>query len=292
MDRNYSKAILYIIISAAGFACMSFFVKLAGDLPVFQKGVFRNSIAAVLSIIMLRSSGQKFRIGKGNYFPMFMRCAMGTVGLMANFWAIQNMHIGDSNILTKMSPFFSIIMSIFILGEKPDKVAIGSVIAALIGAAFVVKPGRGLASLPALIGLFGGFCAGTAYTFVRKMGTQGVPGPVIVFCFSAFSVLSLLPLVILFYEPMSLEQLGCLLLAGVAAAVGQIFVTRAYTLAPAKEISVFDYTQVLFAALLGFLVFGEKPDVFSFIGYVIIIGAAFTKWYLNKRESAALQASS
>ena len=286
MNRNYSKAILCIILSAFCFASMSYLVKLAGNLPVFQKAVLRNSVAAVLSLIMLKRSGEPFRVGKGNRFPLFMRSALGTLGLMANFWAIQNMNIGDSNILTKMSPFFSIIMSIFILGEKPDRVAIGSVIAALFGAALVVKPGRGLASMPALIGLFGGFCAGLAYTYVRKMGMNGVPGPVIVFAFSAFSVVSLLPLVILYYEPMSPRQLGLLVLSGAVAAAGQIFATMAYTLAPAKEISVFDYTQVLFAALLGFLFLGEKPDILSFAGYIIIIGAAFTRWYVNKRQAA------
>jgi drug/metabolite transporter (DMT)-like permease len=66
----------------------------------------------------------------------------------------------------------------------------------------------------------------------------------------------------------------------------------AYTLAPAKEISVFDYTQVLFAALLGFLFLGEKPDILSFAGYIIIIGAAFTRWYVNKRQAAEEPASS
>ncbi len=292
MNKNYSKAILCIILSAFCFASMSYLVKLAGDLPIFQKAVFRNSVAAALSLLMLKRSGETFRVGKGNRFPLFMRSALGTLGLMANFWAIQNMNIGDSNILTKMSPFFSIIMSIFILGEKPDRVAIGSVIAALFGAALVVKPGRGLASMPALIGLFGGFCAGLAYTYVRKMGMNGVPGSVIVFVFSAFSVVSLLPLVILYYEPMSPRQLGLLVLSGAVAAGGQIFATMAYTLAPAKEISVFDYTQVLFAALLGFLFLGEKPDLLSFAGYIIIIGAAFTRWYVNKRQAAEGPASS
>ena len=154
-------------------------------------------------------------------------------------------------------------------------------LAAFIGAAFVVKPGRGLASFPALIGLLGGLGAGTAYTYVRKLGNNGVKGPVIVLCFSSFSVLALLPFAIYSFRPMAPRQLGCLLLAGVCGAVGQFFVTAAYTYAPAKDISVFDYTQVLFAALLGFVFFGEIPDIYSFIGYVIIIGVAVIKWYFR-----------
>ena len=73
---------------------------------------------------------------------------------------------------------------------------------------------------------------------------------------------------------MSLKQLLFLLGAGLAATGGQLSITAAYTYAPAKEISVYDYTQVIFAALWGFLFFGQIPDVLSVIGYVIIIGAA------------------
>ena len=82
---------------------------------------------------------------------------------------------------------------------------------------------------------------------------------------------------------MKTEQLLCLLLAGVSATGGQIFITKAYTKAPAKEISVFDYTQVLFAALLGFAFFGQIPDWMSLVGYLVIIGSAIFKWnYLRK----------
>jgi len=67
----------------------------------------------------------------------------------------------------------------------------------------------------------------------------GVKGPVVVFSFSMFSVLILLPFFLLQYKPMSIQQTVYLILAGCSAAVGQIFVTKAYAYAPAKEISVF-----------------------------------------------------
>ena len=210
---------------------------------------------------------------------MFLRCSVGTMGILCNFWAVDHMRIADANILNKLSPFFAILMSIFILKERPNRVEWLSVLLAFIGAAFVAKPGAGIASFPALIAILGGFTAGTAYTYVRKLGLSGVKGPVIVFSFSVFSTLILLPNILLNYHPMSVRQFIFLVLAGCSAAFAQLSVTAAYQNAPARDISVFDYSQVVYAAMFGFLLWGEIPDAWSFLGYAIIIGTAFGKWY-------------
>ena len=272
------KGIISIMISAAGFAGMSFFVKLSGKVPVIGKAMFRNAVALVVAYIIMRREGVSFYVEKKNRLPLFLRCFFGTAGLICNFWAIGYLKLGDSSILQKMAPFFSIVMSTFILQEKPNLTSIVSVLVALIGAAFVVKPGQGLLGLPAQVGLLGGFCAGTAFTFVRKLGTHGVRGAQIVFYFSFISSIALLPICLLQFRPLSAEQLLFLTGAGLCAAVGQIFVTKAYSYAPAKEISVFDYSQVIFSAILGFVILGELPDIYSFIGYALIFSMAIWKW--------------
>ena len=71
--------------------------------------------------------------------------------------------------------------------------------------------------------------------------------------------------------------------SGCSAMVGQICITKAYTYAPAKEISVYDYTQVIYSALLGFIFVGQIPDRLSFIGYTIIISMAVLKWMYNNK---------
>ena len=257
---------------------MGFFVKMAGNVPVMEKAMFRNAIAAMIALLMMKQGRVSFYVEKENRSSLFLRCFFGTSGLLCNFWALSYLKLGDASILQKMAPFFSIIMSIFILGERPNKIAILSVILALCGAAFVVKPGQGLLGVPALIGLLGGFCAGTAYTFVRRLGLRGVKGPQIVFYFSLFSLIAVLPFCILQGRAMSGRELLFLLGAGICAAIGQIFVTKAYAYAPAKEISVYDYSQVFFSALLGFFILQEVPDLFSFIGYALIFGVALWKW--------------
>lgn len=279
--NDHVKGILFILLAALGFAFMSFFVKLAGNVPTMQKAFFRNIVAVLIASVSLVRYKGSLHVDKRDYLPLFLRSLFGTIGLIFNFWAISRLALPDANILNKMSPFFAVLMSIFILGERPNSMDILTVIVAFVGAMFVVKPTAGLASLPAIVGLIGGMCAGTAYTFVRKLGKHNVPGPLIVFVFSAFSSIVCLIPMLMDYQSMTFIQLLCLILAGCSAALGQFSVTAAYTFAPAKEISVFDYSQVIYAAILGFLVFHEWPDRMSLIGYVLIIGTAIVKWYLN-----------
>ena len=283
MDQanNKAKGIFHILLAAFGFAAMSLFVRLSGDLPTAEKAFFRNLIAAIVALYMLRKSGQNLRIKEDCLPTLLLRSIAGTIGIYANFWAISHMAIADANILNKLAPFAAIIMSIFIIGEKPNTFEIGTVITAFIGAAFIVEPGAGIASLPALVAMLGGIAAGTAYTYVRKLGLMGERKAVIVLFFSTFSCLVSLPGMITGFVPMTAKQLICLLMAGIMASVGQLNVTAAYSYAPAREISVFDYSQVVFAALFGFIFFREIPDSWSFLGYVIIIATAVVKWYYN-----------
>lgn len=288
MQENASKrtvGVLFILGAALCFALMNLFVNLAGDLPVMQKVFFRNLIASVAVFFLLLFQKEKFRIhSKECLFWLFLRSFVGFLGVILNFYAIDTIgSISDASILNKLSPFFAILFSVFLLKEKPRLYEIGFVALAFLGALFVVKPTFTAASLPALAGVLSGASAGFAYSCVRILGTKGERGMMTVFFFSAFSTLVALPFFIAFYEPMTPFQLFALLMAGVSATGGQFFITAAYRFAPAKEIAVFDYSQVLFAAVLGFLFLDQLPDLWSLAGYGIIIGAAVGKQLLARR---------
>lgn len=285
MKNQKNIGILLVIGAGFCFSLMTFFVRLSGNLPTMQKAFFRNAVAMVVAFVMIMKKRQGFEIKKGCGFSLFMRCACGTAGLICNFYAIDHINIADANMLNKLSPFFAIIMSYFILAEKADRFEWGAVVIAFTGALFIVKPSFHMGFVNAMIGVLGGLGAGVAYTFVRKMGMKGQKGTVIVFCFAAFSCLVTAPYLVFYYHPMSLWQLTCLMLAGTAATGGQFCITAAYTKAPAKEISVFDYTQVIFAALLGILFLHEIPDAYSIIGYIIIIATAIAKWNYARKKT-------
>ena len=283
--KNKNRGILYVLLEAFFFALMTFFLKEAGNLPTMEKALFRNLVASVVSLIILLRTEEKLKIKKGSLPFLILRAAGGTAGLICNFYAVDHLLISDANMLNKMSPFFAVLFSVFILKEKAGKFDWACVALAFTGALIVIRPGFSMAAGPAFIGLCGGLGAGLAYTFVRLLGVRGERGPVIVFFFSAVSTLFTLPVAAAQFRPMTVRQFLCLLATGFSAMGGQLCVTKAYTYAPAKEISVFDYSQVIFAALLGALFLGEYPDGVSFLGYAVIIGAAVLRWYVtNHRE--------
>ena len=212
MLSNKSKAIGYIMLSAFGFALMTAFVRLAGDLPFTQKSLFRNLVAVAVAVIVLRREKCGFKWEKGNLPLLILRSTCGTLGIFCNYYAIDHLVLADANILNKMSPFFAILFSLF------------------------------------------------------------------------------LPFVIADFHPMTFAQFMCLMGAGAAATLGQFGVTLAYLHAPAKEISVFDYTQVLFSAALGFFMFGQIPDGLSVLGYIVICGVSVAMFCYNRHLDAGEKA--
>ena len=215
---------------------------------------------------------------------LILRSSFGTLGILCNFYAVDHLLVSDASMLNKLSPFFVIICSSLFLKEKVNHVQRISVIIAFIGSLFVIKPSVNfMSNINSIIGILGALGAGVAYTCVRQLGKQGVTSAKIVFFFSCFSCLVVLPEILLHYTPMTLQQFLLLIGAGLMAAGGQFSITAAYTYAPAKEISVFDYTQVIFAAILGFIFLNQIPDIYSVIGYIIIIGIAFWSFIKQKK---------
>lgn len=287
--KSNLKGIVYITLAGVGFSLMTFFVRLAGDLPTMQKAFFRNAFALIIAVATLLIKKEKFVLAKGYRSDILFRCLFGTTGMIANFYAIDRLLLADSNMLNKLSPFYAIILSIPLLKEKPSRMDIYATIIAFLGALFIIRPtGSNMSLIPALIGLYGGFGAGTAYVFVRRATGKGAKTPVIVICFSLFSCLLTLPFMIFNYVPMTNKQLLIMIMAGFSAALGQFSITTAYKYAPAKKLSVFDYLQVIFAALWGVLFLGEIPVLYSVIGYVIIMGVAFVRWENERRKSLCL----
>ena len=285
---NHTKGIICILLSALCFSGMSSFINLSGDVPVAQKIFFRNLVALFIAAFMLLKNKERFLPTKGCLPYHIIRSSVGLLGVFGNFYATTHMSsTADAAMLNKMSPFFTLIFSAIFLKEKVkprQAIAIGI---AFVGAMFVIKPTlSNIDLIPSLTGFIGGIGAGAAYTCVRHMGNKGENSRFTVFFFSLFSCLVTAPYLIFNFHHMTKMQWIYLIMVGVCAAGGQFAITAAYTFAPSREISIYDYSNVIFTAISGyFFLGGQVPDLWSFIGYAIICSMALWMFIYNNKAS-------
>lgn len=279
-----NKAIIYMLISALAFSFMGAFVKLSGDLPTFQKTFFRNLVASIISAMVIIKNKESFIGKKENRKILIIRSTFGTLGMLCYFYSIDKLLLSDSSMLNKLNPFFVSIFAFFVLKETLSRIQIPALIMAFSGAVLIIKPEFNMSVIPALIGLIGAVFAAGAYTAVRFLGGKE-KFYTIVFFFSAFSCLATLPFMIYYYKEMNIQQMMYLVATGVFAAIGQFALTIAYKYAPAGEISILNYTNVLFSGVLGYFIYAQVPDFLSVIGYFLIILAAFMIYYYNNYKT-------
>ena len=129
-----------MIVSAAGFAAMNAMVKLSGDLPIFQKMFFRNFIAMLVSLAVMKRNGIPLRVRKGNGWHMFLRSFLGITGMVGNYYALEHMLLSDVTVIVKLSPFFTLLFSALILKEAFRPPHLLFMVIAFAGSALVAKP--------------------------------------------------------------------------------------------------------------------------------------------------------
>ncbi len=291
VNKDYLKGVFYILLSAFSFALMALFVRLSGNVPFVQKTFFRNIVAlgiTFFSIIagIIKGGIEQYKIPKESWPFLLLRSVAGSIGIFGNFYAIDHLILADASILNKMAPFYTVLFCFLLLKEKIKIVPLFAIITAFCGAMLVAKPSFDFSkTLPSLAGVASGFGAGFAYACVRKLGKQKCSGKVVILFFSAFSTLLAVPYMIFNFTPMTRMQTIYLLLAGLSAAAGQFKITAAYYHAPAAKISIFDFCQIIFSASLGFFILGQKPDILSVIGYIIILSMATLNFFYNNKTS-------
>lgn len=290
--RN-TRGILCIVLSALGFAVMAACVRLCDDfgpaIPCFEKGLFRNLIAFLIAVAAF-ALGKSRKADERNapmtmkaWWILLLRSAVGTMGIFCNFYALSHIPIADGQTLNKTAPFFTVVFAWAFLGERVSARQLIAVGVAFAGAALVAKPGfAGDGAFPLAMGLLGGVAAGAAYAAVRALGAMKVRPTLIVLFFSAFSCLAAIPFTWAMYVPLAWKQLLILAGAGLGAALGQFGITLAYRFAAPKDIAVYDYSNIIFTAGLGYLLFGQVSDFLAVAGMVVIVAAAMI---LNLRKA-------
>lgn len=280
-DRN--KGILLMLLSSMGFSLMAMFVKLSGDVSAIQKTLIRNGVSMIIAFGFVIYYKERFFGKKENQKFLLLRSVLGAIGVILNFYAIDHLVLSDADMLNKMSPFITIIFAAIFLKEYVMRFQVVSIIIAFLGTLFIIKPTFDLDMIPYMAGILSAVFAGGAYTVLRLLGNRE-QFYTVVFYFSAFTTVVLLPFVIIFYEPMTMKQWIYLLAAGFFATIGQFGITVAYKYAPPREVSIFSYATVVYAGLISIVMFGQIPDLWSIIGYITIFAVSLYMFLRNNKE--------
>lgn len=273
-------------VSALGMALMGATAKLTGpNIPFFEKLFFRNLIGVI--VLLLTLNGEKitcFGSSKKSRIFLFFRCTLGLTGAALYFYSIDKLYLADSALLNKLSPFFVTIFATIFLKEKLEKYQVPILLIVFLGALLVIKPKFSFEMFPALAGFVSAIFAGGAYTILRYLRTMEKPST-LVFWFSVFSMVGMLPLMIIkgFVLPNFIEFVY-LILTGIFATVGQIGLAYAYRYSLAGEVSIYQYLNIIFSVIIGFIIWREIPDFLSILGGIIILAAALFNYHMSNKN--------
>jgi len=280
---NKSKGILYISLSAFFFSLMAVAVKATPNIPVVEKIFFRNMIGLVPILINAYQTNTSLK--PNNTKLILIRSTFGLLGIFAYYTALSLLSLSDAVIMNKLSPFFVLVFSAIFLKEKIKGKQIYALILAVTGALFVIKPSFDLTVIPALIGLSSAILAGAAYTTVRKLSESDAP-IVIVFYFSLITTLVTIPVMLItknFVIPKGPEAL-LLILIGLSAVTAQIFMTSAYRYAPAGELTIYSYSNIIFSIIFSIVIWSDFPDFYSLIGALLIVSGGYINYKVKKKK--------
>lgn len=272
------KGIVYILLSALFFSIMAAFVKSIPEVPLTEKMFFRNFIGLLaVSVTLIR---QKRSIKPRKPLLMGARAFFGLAGVGLYYAALERLPLANAVMINKLSPVFVIIFAVLFLKERVNVYQKAALIIALSGAALVVRPGLDYTFFAGVLALLSAAFAGAAYTVVRRLTQHDAP-ILIVFYFCLISSVVLLPFMALegFLVP-NIKQLISLIGIGISALIAQLFMTNAYQYAPASELSIFTYSDVLFSFAIGMVIWFEFPDAVSIVGGALIVLSGIIN-YLN-----------
>lgn len=273
MRQNLQHGAVYAVAGAAAFATVGALVKLAAaELPNPMVVFLRNAFGLLILLPWLLQPGLE---GLATHRPWahLLRAAAGLTAMYCFFFAISRMQLANAVLLNYSQPLFIPFIAWLWLGERPARRIAPAVLIGFVGVALILKPDAGLVSPVGLIGLAAGVLAAVAMVAIRALSTTE-PATRIVFYFTTLGTLiSLGPAVYLWQSPSPgawLAMLG----AGGFATLGQILLTRAYSVAPAAHVGSLIYAAVIFAGLWGWWIWAEIPDLFSLAGTVVVVAAA------------------
>jgi len=284
---NVAKAVLLKITSTLLFSIMGALVRSLGDaVPLGQVVFFRSAFAALPVVVIyawrreLRAALYTNRLG-----GQFTRGTLGAAGMFLNFAALARLPLADVTAILFASPLITVALAAVFLKERVRVYRWAAVVVGLFGVVAMLMPHLSVGAAVTAAAAIGALCAATAAftnagaVIQTRRLTDTESNSSIVFYFSVFCTLAgLLTLPFGWIMP-TLPQLAALVMVGVIGGISHLILTESFRFAPASVIAPFDYVSMLWAFMLGYILFGELPDRYTIGGAVAVIGAGlFVIW--------------
>ena len=280
-----NKGVKYMLIASFTFAIMGAFAKLASQSMSSLEVVFFRNIAGVILIGYAVYKNPLKQEG-GKPLLLFFRGFMGFVALLAFFYNIAHISLGDAMTYSKTSPIFTALFAFFFLKEELGIKGWIAIFIGFIGIVFITQPSGVGFSKYDLLGIFSGVGAALAYTSIRELRNYydtkaivlsfmltGTIGPVILFVISPY--LNIPEFDFMFGEFVMPEGIVWVyvIAMGVFATLSQVLMTKAYGETKAGIVGAVSYTNILFSIIVGLLLGDAFPSLSTSFGIVLIVFA-------------------
>ena len=274
-----------MLLASFTFAIMGAFAKLASEsMPSLEVVFFRN-IAGVILIGYAVYKTPLVQKG-GRPFLLFFRGFMGFVALLAFFYNIAHISLGDAMTYSKTSPIFTAIFAYLFLSEKLSLKGWGAVFIGFIGILFITQPSGVGFSKYDLLGIFSGIGAALAYTSIRELKSYydtraivlsfmltGTIGPLLLFFVSSYVRVDALDFLLgEFVMPQGIVW-AYVIAMGIFATISQMLMTKAYSQTKAGIVGAVSYSNILFSIIVGVLLGDALPSLATTFGIVLIVFA-------------------
>ncbi|MBI3434759.1 MAG: DMT family transporter [Proteobacteria bacterium] len=295
MSTNIAKAIVLKLASTALFAVMSVLVRWVGDVVPVGQIVFFRSACAILPVVAVYAWRRELAaaVRTGRPYGHLGRGLISALGMFLNFMALARLPLVDATAIAFAAPLLTVLLAALVLREtvriyrwSAVSVGFGGVIVMMwpyLDLANLVNANSATAMVGAICALSGAFVNAGSVIQTRRL-TDSETTSSIVFYFSLIcAIVGLCTLPFGWVTPTP-AQFAALVAVGVLGGVAHIILTESYRFAPASLVAPFDYAAMLWAFLLGFIVFGEIPALHGYVGALIVAGAGlFVIWRERRR---------
>jgi len=244
-----------------------------------QTAFFRAVISVILLLPMIAAGRVKPWRSK-RIVGHFWRTAMGTGSMVLGFYAVSMLPLADATAIAFSQPLFSVVVAALILGEKVRWRRWSATVIGFAGVLIMARPGEGSLQLGALVALANAAAVSISILLVRRLSDSETP-LMILTQFAIFSTILLtVPAILVWRWP---DLWGWVLAVGIAvsATVGQYFWVQAFKAGEMSAVAPFEYMRLPFAVFVGWLIWGEMPVIWTYVGASIVIGSAL---YIAHRE--------